>query len=110
MTKEEFQGLVDSVKGRINETDAALISDDLLGVISTYNNLIDEVETLKAERDALAAEKEELLKVNGKLFQKVGFENEEAPAEEAAVEEVEEEIKLEDIIDEKGDMIEDGEI
>lgn len=109
MTKEEFQSLVDSVKGRINETDAALISDDLLGVISTYNNLIDEVETLKAERDALSAEKEELLKVNGKLFQKVGFESEEAPAEEAA-EDVEEEIKLEDIIDEKGDMIEDGEI
>lgn len=110
MTKEEFQSLVDSVKGRINETDAALISDDLLGVISTYNNLIDEVEALKAERDALAAEKEELLKVNGKLFQKVGFENEEAQVEEAALEEVEEEIKLEDIIDEKGDMIEDGEI
>ena len=108
MTKEEFETLINSVKGKINETDSALISEDLLGIIASYNNLIDELEGLKAEAEKLASEKEELLKVNGKLFQKVGFETEEEKVEEDAPEE--EEIKLEDIIDEKGDMIEDGEI
>ena len=108
MTKEEFETLINSVKGKINETDSALISEDLLGIVASYNNLIDELEGLKAEAEKLASEKEELLKVNGKLFQKVGFETEEEKVEEAVEEE--EEIKLEDIIDEKGDMIEDGEI
>lgn len=110
MTKEEFETLINTIKGKINETDSALISEDLLGVVASFNNLIDELEALKEEAGKLAEEKEELLKVNGKLFQKVGFETEEATEEAPEGEEVEEEIKLEDIIDEKGDMIEDGEI
>lgn len=108
MTKEEFETLINSIKGKINETDSALISEDLLGVVASFTNLVDELESVKSERDTLASEKEELLKVNGKLFQKVGFEKEEVS--EDVVPEEEEEIKLEDIIDEKGDMIEDGEI
>ena len=103
MTKEEFESLINSIKEKINETDSALISEDLLGVIASYTTLIDELESVKAERDSLASEKEELLKVNGKLFQKVGFEKEEVV--EDVVPEEEEEIKIEDIIDEKGDMI-----
>ena len=109
MTKEEFEALINSIKGKINETDSALISEDLLGVVASFTNLVDELESVKAERETLASEKEELLKVNGKLFQKVGFEKEEEVSEDVVPEE-EEEIKLEDIIDEKGDMIEDGEI
>ena len=103
MTKEDFESLINAVKGKINETDSALISDDLLGVVSSYGNLIDEVEALKEEKEKLIEEKEELLKVNGKLFQKVGFEKEEV--EETPAEDEEEEIKIEDIIDEKGDII-----
>ena len=103
MTKEEFETLINSIKEKINETDSALISEDLLGIVSSYANLKDELEALKEEKDKLEGEKEELLKVNGKLFQKVGFEKEEVKEEEP--EEDEEEIKIEDIIDEKGDMI-----
>lgn len=104
MTKEEFETLINSVKGKINETDSALISEDLLGIVSSYSTLKDELEALKEEKDKLEGEKEELLKVNGKLFQKVGFEKEEVK-EDVIDEDEEEEIKLEDIIDEKGDMI-----
>lgn len=103
MTKEEFEILINDVKGKLNETDSALISDDLLGIISTYSNILDENESLKEEKAKLEGEKEELLKVNGKLFQKVGFEKEEI--KEDVVNDEEEEIKIEDIIDEKGDLI-----
>lgn len=103
MTKEDFESLINAVKGKINETDSALISEDLLGIVSSYGNLFDEIEALKVENETLKNEKEELLKVNGKLFQKVGFEKEETEEETPA--EDEEEIKIEDIIDEKGDMI-----
>lgn len=103
MTKEEFETLINSVKGKINETDSALISEDLLGIVSSYSTLIDELAEEKAKNEKLESDKEELLKVNGKLFQKVGFEKEEE--KEELSEEDEEEIKIEDIIDEKGDMI-----
>lgn len=103
MTKEEFETLINSIKEKINETDSALISEDLLGIVSSYATLKDELEVLKEEKDKLESDKEELLKVNGKLFQKVGFEKEEEKEEIPEVED--EEIKLEDIIDEKGDMI-----
>ena len=43
------------------------------------------------------------MKVNGKLFQKIGFEKEE-PKTENNIED-KEEIKIEDVIDEKGDII-----
>ena len=46
----------------------------------------------------------ELLKVNGKLYQRIGFDKEE---KEDNIEDAkdEEEIKIEDVIDEKGDLI-----
>ena len=46
----------------------------------------------------------ELLKVNGKLFQKIGFDKEEEEEVEEKVEDVEE-VKIEDVIDEKGELI-----
>ena len=57
---------------------------------------------LKAEMEKVKATNEELLVTNGKLFQKIGFEEEKA--EETPDEAVEEEISIDDIIDKKGDL------
>lgn len=103
MSKEELETLVNKIKDGLDETTSALVSEDLLAIVANYNLLLDEVEAKKAEVEKLSAEKEELLKVNGRLFQKIGFDKEEADEEEAKEEEVEE-IKIEDIIDEKGDL------
>lgn len=104
MNKDEFETLINSVRGKINETDSALISEDLLGVVSSFNNLYDEVENLQNENGKLKSDKDELLKVNGRLFQKVGFDSKEEKKEDYKTEEDEEVIRLEDIIDEKGEM------
>ena len=80
-----------------------MISEELIAIIGAYNSLVDEKAEVEEEKAKLEGEKEELLKVNGKLFQKVGFDKED---EEEKVEEVEEEkIDVEDVIDEKGDII-----
>lgn len=103
LSKEEFEQLINKIKEGLDETQSALISEDLLAIVSNYNNAVDSIEEMKTENDKLKSDKEELLKVNGKLFQKIGFEKEE---EEPSTEEKEdvEEIKIEDIIDEKGDL------
>lgn len=102
MALEELQALIDKIKGGMSEEAAALSSEDFLAIISTYKSAQDELAELKAEMEKVKATNEELLVTNGKLFQKIGFEEEKA--EEVIDEAVEEEISIDDIIDEKGDL------
>ena len=103
LTKEEFESLITSIKEKLDETVQALVSEDLLGVMSSYNNAIDEVASLGEKITKLEADKEDLLKVNGRLFQKIGFDKEEEP--EGEKEEEVEKLEIEDVIDEKGELI-----
>lgn len=104
LTKEEFETLITSIKEKLDETVQALVSEDLIGVLSSYNNAIDEIASLGEKITKLETDKEELLKVNGSLFQKIGFDKEEEKPK--VPEEVEEEkLEIEDVIDEKGELI-----
>ena len=104
MTKEEFQVILDKIKGNLDETTGALVSEDFLAVLGAFNGLADESVSLNETIKALKSEKEELLKVNGKLYQKIGFD--EVVEEKAPIIETEEEIvTIDEIIDEKGDFI-----
>ena len=104
VTKEEFESLISSIKEKLDETTQALVSEDLLGVLSSYSNAVDEIASLGEKLTKLEGDNAELLKVNGKLFQKIGFENEEQE-EVLPEDEVKEEISIEEIIDEKGELI-----
>lgn len=107
LSKEDFEKLVNKIKDGLDETTSALISEDLLSVISNYNMAVDTVEETKAENEKLKADKDELLKVNGRLFQKIGFDKEDAEddGKKEEKEDDKEEIKIEDVIDEKGEII-----
>lgn len=105
ISKDEFNSLIQSIKDKLDETQQALISEDLLTVIANYSEAVDEVTNLGDKISKLETDNEELLKVNGKLFRKIGFENNEKEPTEEPVEEVKtgEEI-IEDLIDEKGEI------
>lgn len=104
LNKEEFEVLINSIKDRLDETTSALISEDLLSIVSNYTLALDEISKNVEEIETLKADKDELLKVNGRLFQKVGFDKEEKEDAEP-VEGQEEEITIDEIIDEKGELI-----
>lgn len=104
LSYDELETLINSIKEKLDETTSALVSEDLLNIISNYKLGIDKISELSTEIEKLQADKDELLKVNGKLFQKVGFDKEEEPEKEEMAEEVEETL-IEDVIDEKGDLI-----
>lgn len=104
ISKEEFEKLIDNLRGKLDETTVALVSEEILATISAYNNGFDEYEKTIEEVEKLKGEKEELLKVNGKLYQKIGFDKDEEEKEDDKKED-EEEIKIEDVIDEKGELI-----
>lgn len=103
MSKEEFENAINSLKDKLDETTQAMISEELIALMGAYNSLVDEKAEVEEEKAKLEGEKEELLKVNGKLFQKVGFDKEDEEEKEEEVEE--EKIDVEDVIDEKGDII-----
>ena len=104
INKEEFETLINNLRSKLDETSSALVSEEILATLSAYNSGYDEFIEKEEEVEKLKNEKEELLKVNGKLYQKIGFEKEET--EETKNDDVEkEELKIEDVINEKGEMI-----
>ena len=106
VSKEEFENLINTIKDKMDKTDMALVSEELLATISAYNSSYDEYEKSNNEVEKLKTEKEELLKVNGKLYQKIGFDKEDAKEENNDDNSFQEdEIRIEDIISEKGDLI-----
>ena len=103
LSKEEFEKLINNLRDKLDETTVALVSEELLALLSNYNNGFDEYTKSVEEVEKLKGEKEELLKVNGKLYQRIGFDREE---KENNIEDAkDEEIKIEDVIDEKGELI-----
>ena len=102
---DELKVLIDKIKEGLDETQSALISEDLLSIISNYQLALDKIAEVEEKIESLTKDNEELLKVNGRLFQKIGFEEDikdesaELPSEEN------EEITVEDVIDEKGEII-----
>ena len=105
LSKEEFEKLINNLRDKLDETTGALVSEEILATISAYNNGFDEYEKSIQEVEKLKGEKEELLKVNGKLYQRIGFDKEEEKEDNKNDDDEKEEIKIEDVIDEKGDLI-----
>lgn len=103
---DELKVLVDSIKEKLDESQSALLSEDLLSIVSNYQLLFDELTKVNEDIAKLKSENEELLKVNGRLFQKIGF-DEDIKDESAELQEPaeEEEITVEEVINEKGEII-----
>lgn len=105
LSKEEFEKLINNLRDKLDETTNALVSEEILATISAYNNGYDEYSKSTEEVEKLKGEKEELLKVNGKLYQRIGFDKEEKDNDKFEDDDNKEEIKIEDVIDEKGELI-----
>lgn len=104
MNKEEFEKLVNELRSKLDETSSALVSEESLAIISAFNTVVDDMDAIAVENEKLKSDKEELLKVNGKLYQKIGFTDDKEEKEEE-IDDSGEEIKIEEVIDEKGDLI-----
>ena len=105
ISKEDFEKLINNLREKLDETTSALVSEEVLATISAYNNGFDEYTKSVEEVEKLKGEKEELLKVNGKLYQKIGFDKEDVIDEKKDDDKKVEEIAIEDVIDEKGELI-----
>ena len=101
LKKEDFEKLTNNLREKLDETTGALVTEELLAILSAYNNGYDEYEKTMSDNETLKNDKEELLKVNGRLYQKIGFDKEDDKDDK----DDKEEIKIEDVINEKGELI-----
>lgn len=103
MSYEEMEALISSMKEKLDDTTSAMVSEDLLGMLGSYKGLVDSIAEKEEEIGKLKADKDELLAVNGRLFQKIGFDKEES--KEEVEQPQKEEVQIEEIINERGDLI-----
>ena len=106
LNKEEFEALINSIKEKLGEETSALLAEDLLNILSNYVTALDKLEEDAGLIESLNKDKDELLKVNGKLFQKVGFDKEEEEKGEDGEEfEEAEPMEIDEVIDEEGELL-----
>ena len=105
LTKEDFEKIITDTREKLDEKSQALISEDMLGIMGNYNSLLTTLNDRDEELKKLKSENDELLKVNGRLFQKIGFQKEEEKETLPFKEEVVEKIGIDNLINEKGDLV-----
>lgn len=105
LTKEDFEKIITDTREKLDEKSQALISEDMLGIMGNVNSLLTSLNDRDEEVTRLKKENDELLKVNGRLFQKIGFEKEEKKEPLPINTEKQEKIGINNLINEKGDMI-----
>lgn len=106
LTKEDFEKVITDTREKLDEKSQAIISEDMLGIMGNYNSLLTTLNDRDDEVARLKKENDELLKVNGRLFQKIGFEAREEKKETLPInEKVVEKIGINNLINEKGEMI-----
>lgn len=106
LTKEDFEKIITDTREKLDDKSQALISEDMLGIMGSVNSLLTTLSDREEELKKLKSENDELLKVNGRLFQKIGFEKKEQKETLPINEEVtEEKIGISNLINEKGELI-----
>ena len=106
MKKEDFDKIFDEIRVVIGDESSALISDKILDIMTGIEAIIIASEDLTKNVSELDEKNKNLIKANADLFSKVGkSEVKKTESEIETDEDEDEEIKLEDIINEKGEVI-----
>ena len=101
---EDFETLVNSIRDSLDDVSRANASENFITVLSNYKMALEDINSKLEEINKLSEEKEELLLVNGKLYQKVGMDlvEDDKKEDDNTNDDV---VSIEEIIDEKGDFI-----
>lgn len=105
MTKEQQHAICENIRKTIGEEQSALISDDLANLESDYISTLNSVSDKDKSINDLKSRNDELISVNGRLFQRIGESQETKKPSENNDNEDDEPLDLSKIIDERGGII-----
>ena len=103
----DFEQMINAMRDKLDDATKGKVSEDLIAILGEYRSQKQTLEDAQNSNKKLQADNEELLKTNGRLFQQIGFNNTsdkvtfkgEEPSKEEPT------LKIEDIIDSKGNII-----
>lgn len=105
---DNFNETIDHIKEKVGKENSALISDELISLMTEHKSLTEQDNEKAKQIEVLKSEKDDLVNANAKLFRRLGFETkEETTFTDNKTEQKKEceEIKIGDIINEKGEII-----
>lgn len=102
---DNFNDTIEHIKEKIGEESSALISDELISLMSEHKNVCEQTESMESQITTLKQEKENLVDANSKLFQRVGFENNLNDHHDSQKVDSERKLSIGDIINDKGEFI-----
>lgn len=105
---DKFNETIDHIKEKVGEENSALISDELISLMTEHKCLTEQDNDKAKQIETLKSEKDDLVNANAKLFRRLGFEDEQKTSfttPDNTPQQSVEEIKLGDIINQKGELI-----
>ena len=105
---ESFNETIDHIKEKVGEESSALISDELISLMTEHKTLTEQDNEKAKQIETLKSEKDDLVNANAKLFRRLGFEDEQKTNFVTVPDQTNQsvdEIKLGDIINDKGEII-----
>ena len=106
---DNFNKTIDHIKEKVGEENSALISDELISLMTEHKSLAEQNNERAEQIETLKSEKDDLVNANAKLFRRLGFEDEQkttfSSANQTEQAKESEEIKIGDIINDKGELL-----
>lgn len=105
---DNFNKTIDHIKEKVGEENSALISDELISLMTEHKSLTEQNSEKAEQIETLKSEKDDLVNANAKLFRRLGFEDEQKTTfstPDNTEQKESEEIKIGDIINAKGEII-----
>ena len=106
---DKFNETINHIKEKVGEENSALISDELISLMTEHKSLTEQNESSAKQIETLKSEKDDLVNANAKLFRRLGFEDEQETtfnrANQTEQSQEVEEIKIGDIINNNGDIL-----
>lgn len=106
---DKFNETINHIKEKVGEENSALISDELISLMTEHKALSEQNESNEKQINTLKSEKDDLVNANAKLFRRLGFEDEQVTTFNRANQPEQpkevEEIKIGDIINNNGDIL-----
>lgn len=103
----DFEQMINAMRDKLDDATKGKVSEDLIAILGEYRSQKQTLEDAQTSNKKLQADNEELLKTNGRLFQQIGFSNTSDKVTFNGEEPTKKEptLKIEDIIDSKGNII-----
>lgn len=105
---DNFNKTINEIKEKVGEENSALISDELISLMTEHKSLTEQNESNAKQIETLKSEKDDLVNANAKLFRRIGFEDEQRTTfstNETKQNKESEEIQIGDVINNKGEII-----